>query len=315
MSQKILVADDEKMIQRLISRTLTSKNCEVVTASDGAQALELARTLEPDLIVLDVKMPLKSGWEVLKKLRSQSGTRTIPVIMLTGCSEASDEIKGLDMGADDYITKPFQIEDLRAHVMSMLRRTQFDLSVNPLTRLPGSPAIKDEVNRLINGKIPFAFLYADINDFKPYNDFYGFAKGDEVLKATARLLTDSILSAEANDTFLGHVGGDDFVAIVEPESAAFVANYATTYFDRKVVAFYNPSDLSRGYVEAMDRQGRSRQFPLLTLSIGIASTQNRTLDHYAKVVSIATEMKAYCKSLSAEKLSRFAFDRRQDQKI
>jgi len=315
MNQKILVADDDGTIRRLMSQTLTAMGYEVVTASDGVQAVELAGTLEPDLILLDVAMPLKSGWEVLKELRRQPGTRTIPVILLTGSSNPCDKVDGLDMGADDYITKPFQLEELRARVMSLVRRTQFDLSVNPLTRLPGSPSIEAEVARRIAGKIPFAFLYADIDNFKPYNDFYGFAKGDKVLKATAQLFMDSIRAAEATDAFLGHVGGDDFVTVVESESAARVANYATTFFDRKVVSYYYPSDLSRGYIETADRQGKQKRFPLLTLSIGVVTTEHRAVRHYAELVALATEMKTYCKSLTADKISRFAFDRRQDQKV
>lgn len=315
MKQKILVADDEEMVRRHISRILGAMSYQVVTASDGARTLELAKTMGPDLIVLDVKMPGKSGWEVLRELRRQAGTRTIPVIMLTGCNDLCDEIEGRDLGADDYITKPFQVEDLRARVMCMLRRAQIDLSVNPLTRLPGSPSIEAEVDRRIAGKLPFAFLYADIDNFKPYNDFYGFVKGDGVLKATAQLLADSIRSADAKDAFLGHVGGDDFVVVVDLENAALVANFATTFFDRKVVTHYGPSDLSRGYIETADRQGRQQRFPLLTLSIGVVTTEHRTFDHYAQVVALATEMKAYCKSLPTEKLSRFAFDRRQGRKI
>ena len=311
MRWKILVADDEKMISRLISRGLSTRDCEVVTASNGVQAVELARAVRPDLIILDVQMPFANGWEVLKKLRSQSQTRAIPVIMLTRHREISDKVGGLDMGADDYITKPFEMEELCSRVMSMLRRTQLALSFSPLTRLPGTPSIKAEVNRRIAEDVPFAFLYGDINNFKSYNDHYGFARGDEVLKTTAQLFADSIRSADAKDAFLGHVGGDDFVVVVEPESAARVANYATTFFDWKAVTFYDPADLSRGYIEVPDRQGNHARFPLLTISIGVATTKSRILDHYATVVAIATEMKAYCKSLRVDKLSRFSFDRRQ----
>jgi GGDEF domain-containing protein len=111
------------------------------------------------------------------------------------------------------------------------------------------------------------------------------------------------------------VGGDDFVIVTEPVSAPHTAHCAVSFFDRKAVTFYDAADLSRGCIESKDRLGRPRRFPLLTLSIGVVSTQRRTLDHYAKVVALATEMKAYCKSLPVEKLSRFAFDRRQDPEI
>lgn len=312
MNQRVLVADDEEMIHRLIYRTLTTKDCEVVLASDGVEALELARTVGPDLIVLDVNMPLKSGWEVLKELRSQAGTRAIPVIMLTGCGDSSDEVGGLEMGADDYITKPFKLEELRARVMSMLRRTRLDLSVNPLTRLPGSPSIEAEVTRRIAAEAPFAFLYADIDNFKAYNDHYGFAEGDKVIRATAQVLAESIGAGDAAGSFLGHVGGDDFVMVTDLEAAPHLAQRTVALFDQKVVTFYDPAGLSRGYIETQDRQGRSRQFPLMTLSVGVVTSEHRRLDHYAKVVSIASEMKSFCKSRQTDRLSRFAFDRRQD---
>ena len=315
MNQKILVADDEVSIHKLIARALVAMSCDVVAASDGAQALELIDKERPDLVVLDVNMPRKTGWEVLRELRSQAGTCSLPVIMLTGYNDLASEVGGLEMGADDYITKPFQLEELRARVMSVLRRNRIDLTANPLTHLPGSPGIETEVTRRIAADSPFAFLYADIDNFKPYNDHYGFARGDEVIRAAAQIFVESLRAAEAKEGFLGHVGGDDFVMLTEPAAAAHAAQHAVSAFDRKAVTFYDAADLSRGYIETPDRQGRSRRFPLLTLSIGVVSTANRGLEHYAKVVALAAEMKAYCKSLQAGGLSRFAFDRRQDHEI
>ena len=193
----------------------------------------------------------------------------------------------------------------------ILRRPRLDVSADPLTGLPGGPSLEAEVERRMAGKLPFAFLLAGLEPFKPYNDFYGFARGDEVLEATAQLLRESLRSAEAKDAFLGSAGGGGFAAVVEPESAALVANHAAASFDRKVVSFYNPSELSRGAIETADRQGRLRRFPLLTLSIGVVTTRGRAFEHYAEVVSLAAEMKAYCRSLAPERLSRFAFDRRR----
>jgi diguanylate cyclase (GGDEF)-like protein len=312
MNQKILVADDEVSIHRLIARALAASSCEVVTASDGAQALELVDREHPDLVVLDVNMPRKNGWEVLRELRRGSGTCALPVIMLTGYGDMDSEVAGLEMGADDYITKPFQLDELRARVMSVLRRNRVDLTANPLTHLPGSPGIEAEVNRRIAAQSPFAFLYADIDNFKPYNDHYGFARGDEVIRAAAQIFVESLRGSRAKEGFLGHVGGDDFVMLTEPTFAAYAAQHAVSAFDRKAVTFYDATDMGRGYIETADRQSRSRRFPILTLSIGIVSTANRALEHYAKVVALAAEMKTYCKSLPMTGLSRFAFDRRQD---
>ena len=315
MKQRILVADDEIAVQHIVARALAAMPYEVVAASDGVQALEMTETLGPDLIVLDVNMPRKNGWQVLRELRGHLRSRAIPVIMLTGRGDLASEVEGLEMGADDYITKPFELEDLCARVRSVLRRNLIDLSANPLTRLPGSPAIEAEVERRIKARAPFAFLYADIDHFKPYNDTYGFARGDEAIRGTAEVLRESLRTVEAKEAFLGHVGGDDFVMVSEPASAPHLAQRAVSLFDQKAVTFYDAEDLSRGYIEAADRQGVRRSFPLLTLSLGVVTTEHRRLYHYGRVVSLAAEMKAYCKSLPAEKLSRFAFDRRRDPQV
>ncbi|MFA6003023.1 MAG: response regulator [Elusimicrobiota bacterium] len=312
MKRKILVADDEESVQRVLYRALTESHYEVVAAGDGVQALAMAEREAPDLILLDVKMPRKSGWEVLRELRSRPATRSLPVVMLTGCNGMAEEVGGFEMGADDYITKPFNVAELRARVMSLLRRNEIDVSANPLTRLPGSPSIMIEVTRRLQSAVPFAFLYADLDNFKPFNDVYGFARGDGVIRLTAEILQESVRAAAAEGAFLGHVGGDDFVLITRPEDAALAAQHAVSLFDRRIVGYYDASDLSWGGIRALDRMGRTREFPLMTMSIGIVTSENRKFDHYAKVVAIAAEMKSYCKSLQPNRLSRFAFDRRRD---
>lgn len=310
MSQKILVADDEEQVRRLVSRALAAPAYEVVGAEDGAAALELARTASPDLIILDLAMPRMDGWKVLQALRSGARTRAIPVIMLTGCAKPGTEVSGLESGADDFIAKPFKLDDLAAHVRSALRRSRTDLAASPLTRLPGTPSIEAEVTRRIAEARPFALHYADLDRFKAYNDHYGFARGDEVIKAVAGVIEESLLPLR--DSFLGHVGGDDFVFLTRPEDAAEAGQRIVTVFDRKAVAFYDAVDLARGWIETADRQGKIRRLPPMTLSIGIVSSQQRLLDHYARAVSLAAEMKAYCKARDDGRLSRFAFDRRRD---
>lgn len=312
MKQKILIADDEPSVQGVVARALGSKLYDFCTASNGNDALNLTSKEKPDLILLDVGMPKKNGWEVLKELRRRVLTRMTPVIMLTGLGGVSDEVHGLEIGADDYITKPFIAAELRARVDSALRRNQLGVSANPLTRLPGSPSIEEEVNRKIHAGIPFAFLYVDINHFKPYNDIYGFAAGDRLIRETARILLESLESAGGADGLLGHIGGDDFVVITDPRRAPHVAQNIVSQFDRKVPDFYKASDNSCGFIEIENRQGLRQRFPMISLSIGIVTSEQRVLNHYAKVVQIASEMKAFCKADTKARLSRFAFDRRRD---
>lgn len=312
MKQKILIADDEQSVQRVLARALSTEPYELLSVSNGQEALAMASEQNPDVILLDINMPLKNGWDVLKELRGNLQTRTIPVIMLSANGTVDDKVGGLEMGADDYVTKPFAVAELKARVASALHRNHFALSANPLTRLPGSPAIEEEVNRRIRESIPFAFLYADINHFKSYNDAYGFAQGDLLIEATAEILMESLRSEGGKEWFAGHIGGDDFVVITEPDFAPGAAQAIASRFDQRAAGFYCALDRSRGCVEAKNRHGRLERFPLVSLSIGIVTSQRRTLDHYAKVVQIASEMKAYCKSNPGHRLSRFAFDRRGD---
>ena len=312
MRQKILLADDEPAVQRMVARTLGSESYDILTASNGEDALRVAAREAPDLIVLDVGMPKKTGWVVLQELRRSVRNRMTPVIILTGSGAACDEAFGLDAGADDFIAKPFGPDELRARVGSALRRNRLGVAANPLTRLPGSPSIEEETNRRIQEGTPFAFLYADINCFKPYNDAYGFAAGDRVIRATADILLDS-LAAEADGAgFVGHIGGDDFVVMTEPGRAPHVAQSIVSRFDRAAAGFYSAVDRARGFIEAENRQAVRERFPVISLSIGIVTSEQRVLDHYAKVVQLASQMKAFCKADTGHRLSRFAFDRRRD---
>ena len=312
MRQKILIADDEEAVQKVLARALGSEPYELLSAFNGNDALDVATTQNPDIILLDVNMPEKNGWDVLRELRRNIQTCMTPVIMLTGCGVVSDKVGGLEMGADDYVTKPFTIEELKARIVSALRRHRLALSAHPLTRLPGSPMIEEEVNHRIRAGIPFAFLYIDINHFKSYNDAYGYARGDRVILETADILLGSFHADGGGDGFVGHIGGDDFVAITGPEQAPYVAERIVSQFDQRAPSFYNSADRRHGHIRIKNRMGRWQRFPLISLSIGIVVSQQRKLDHYAKVVQLASEMKAYCKSNPRHSLSRFAFDRRKD---
>jgi len=287
-ARKILIADDEAPIQRLLARMLDRAAYEIVAAGDGKKALELATAQVPDLILLDVHMPKMNGWEVLEELRRAPKTRSIPVILLTNARAVSDKVGGLGLGADDYMTKPFAAAELRARVEGLLRRHALDLAANPLTGLPGNPAIEAEVFRRLMRKTPFAFFYIDIDRFKTFNDAFGFAEGDRLLLKTAALIRTAL-----GEAFVGHVGGDDFVAISGLAEAPHAAQRLACLFDECTGDFVRPA---RG--------------PLPTLSIGVVTTQRRSFSSYREVAAVAAELKAYLKAETGRTLSRFAFDRR-----
>ncbi len=310
---RVLVADDDAGIRRVVERLFSREreSCEVLTAEDGAQALAVAQRSRPDLILLDVCMPDKNGLSVLQELRANRETSLTPVIMVSADDDPLTKIGGLDLGADDYLSKPFDPEELLARARRLLRRVRQDLAANPLTRLPGNPAIEEEVNRRIRLREPFAFFHVDIDRFKSYNDRYGFARGDLLIRATGDVLAESLRDA-GDGGFLGHIGGDDFAVITSPDEAAFVAFRAAKTFDLLAPSFYSAEDQKRGFVEVCDRSGQRVRLPIVTLSMGIVTTQQRRLEHYGRVVEIASEMKAYLKADRQGRRSRFAFDRRRD---
>ena len=305
----VLVADDDEDIVRFVEVNLRLEGFDVATASTGEEALAAAYELSPDLVLLDIMMPALDGFEVCQRLRSDSRTQHISVIMLTAKSMSADKVVGLTAGADDYMIKPFDPIELVARVKSALRRSREMRDVNPLTQLPGNVQVQDEVSRRVAKGEPFALEYIDLDNFKAFNDHYGFLRGDEAIKLLARCIGEA-LESHANDSFVGHVGGDDFVVIVGPEAAERLANAVIKNWDERVPTLYDEEDAARGYIEVVDRRKKLHRFGFTTVSIGIASNTARYIDSHWAASEIAAEMKAFAKT---EDRSSFAIDRRKEE--
>jgi len=306
--KKVLVVDDDPSVGLLISAVLKKYNYSVTTLYHGEEVLVFLKDNKPDLILLDLRMPGIDGYALCKRIREVPDTRDIPIIILSGVSEVEARVNTIELGADDFITKPFDVRELRARINRILKRKSADTALNPLTRLPGSPAIEEEVLRRVAEEIPFAFCYVDADNFKAYNDVYGYAKGDDVIKSIARLLAEKTKALAGLDYFVGHVGGDDFVYLAAPDAAEAAAKAITEEFDRIIPGFYSEADRDRGYITTMDRKNQTRDFPIMTLTVAIVAP--RTQRHYAKIVESAAELKRYAKDLADRKGSIFVKDRR-----
>jgi diguanylate cyclase (GGDEF)-like protein len=307
MPESILVVDDDPDIARFVEVNLRSAGYDVSVASDGEQALEKAGLLRPDLVLLDVMMPRIDGFEVAHRLRRNPQTATTSIIMLTAKALATDKVLGLTAGADDYIIKPFDPIELLARVKGTLRRAKEMRNLSPLTGLPGNIRIQEEIERMVREDLPFAVVYADLDNFKAYNDQKGFVQGDRLIQATARVVQDAVMEF-ATDGFVGHVGGDDFVAVLKPEIAEGVARRIVEAFDAQISGFYEPEEMAQGFVEVEDRKGEMQRVPLVGVSVGIATTDVRSYAHYGEAVSMATEMKQFAKR---DARSSYAIDRRR----
>ncbi|MBI2069881.1 MAG: response regulator [Elusimicrobia bacterium] len=309
---RILVVDDEPDLRRLVVSHLKTQAHEVVEAVDGLEALKFALGNPPDLIILDVQMPNLSGFEVCKELRQNLRTRYVPILFLTARRQIPDKIQGLALGADDYLAKPFHAGELDARINGILRRSSQQLGANPLTRLPGGPAIEEEALRRLRSGQLFAFTYIDIDHFKAYNDFYGYKKGDEVIKALAQVIIETTDAKGDPDDFVGHIGGDDFITLGRIEGAAARAQIIAERFDRQSPMFYADKERERGFIVTRGRRGQEQEFPLMTLSIAVVDTESKTIEHYARLAQLASELKTYAKSSGDRKVSLVVTDRRKE---
>ena len=309
MPETILVVDDDPDIARFVEVNLRSAGYDVAVAGDGEEALTRAAALRPDLVLLDVMMPRIDGFEVAQRLRRNPQTANTSIIMLTAKALSADKVTGLQSGADDYIIKPFDPIELLARVKGTLRRAKEMRNLSPLTGLPGNIRIQEEIERQVREHHEFAVLYLDLDNFKTYNDQQGFVRGDRLIQATARIIQDAAVEGSGAEGFVGHVGGDDFVAVVDPAAAEEIAQRICERFDEARVEFYDVGDLERGYVRMEDRKGVLQDIPLVAISVGIASTSKRHFAHYGEAVAVATEMKSFAKR---EPGSSYAVDRRTE---
>jgi diguanylate cyclase (GGDEF)-like protein len=307
MSETVLVVDDDPDVARFVEVNLRSAGYEVTVASDGEEAVERALDLRPDLVLLDVMMPKLDGFEVAQRLRRDPRTSSSSIIMLTAKALSADKVLGLSSGADDYIIKPFDPVELLARVKGTLRRAREMRALSPLTGLPGNIRIQEEIRRLVSEDQKFAILYADLDHFKAYNDHYGFVRGDRAIQLLARLSTEVAHDVVGPAGFVGHVGGDDFIMIVPADVAESTAAELCRRFDATAPLLYERIDAAQGFIEVPDRKGNVVKFPLLTLSVGVASTLRRSFEHYGEAVEVATEMKQVAKR---DPGSSYAVDRR-----
>jgi diguanylate cyclase (GGDEF)-like protein len=293
----LLIVDDDADIQRIVMLRLQQDGYRVVQAMNGTEALLAAQKQSFDLIILDLLLPDIDGFSVLGALRARTATATTPIILLSARDSAPEKVRGLQLGADDYVTKPFSPAELQARVRAALRRYEREAGANPSTRLPGNIAIEQMLRRRIEQNVPFAVCYADIDNFKAYNDTYSFLKGDAVIQQTAHVLLEAVEQAGNRDDFVGHIGGDDFVVITSPQCAERIAAVAIKQFDLLSPLFYDPATRQRGYIDAQDRQGRPTRYAFVSLSIGIVSTARHPIEHVAEVAQRSVEPKKRAKDL------------------
>jgi diguanylate cyclase (GGDEF)-like protein len=304
----VLVVDDDAVLRVIITTNLELAGFRVISAADGPTALALLDDYVPDVVVLDVMMPMMDGYATLAKIRRHATASHVPVIVVTTSrNDSNDPVKSLEAGADDFIAKPFTPQEMLARVRAKVRRANVDSSLQPLTRLPGNIAIEHEVRSRFETRKPWAVIYADIDNFKAYNDAYGFARGDDAIRLVATTMSDTIKQIGDEADFLGHIGGDDFIIVTVPARAEALAKAICENFDRDIPRLYDAVDRNRGWIASRDRRGAAMRFPIMSLSLAIVTDANRVTS-YQNIGEVAAELKSYAKKQSG---SYVAMDKRR----
>lgn len=285
---RILVVEDDFDISNMLRIYFTGQGFEVNVAPRGGDALALTRKSLPHLIVLDIMLPDMDGYAVCKELRTTTRTSHIPIIFLTQKDERSDKIAGLEMGADDYITKPFDIEELKLRVTNAIVRQERENSLDPRTGLPSGRLIEDQLRRIIRTQ-DWALLDCRINHFERFKDVYGFIASDEVLRFTSILLGEVIDDAGTSNDFIGHPGGDNFVIVTTTSALPKVRERIKARFNEEVLTHYSFMDREQGFIIAKGNDGGDIKVPLMTIAIGAVSSDTRQFSDIREITELAAE--------------------------
>ncbi len=285
---RLLVVEDDFDISNMLRIYFDSQGYETIIATQGAEALEMCRRKLPNLVILDILLPDIDGYEVCRSLRSNLRTSHIPIIFLTQKDERSDQIAGLELGADDYITKPFDLQLLLLRVEGALRRAGWLSLTSPVTGLPSSKLIEEQLREIMRRK-DWSVLYIGINQINGFNDAYGFVAGDDVLRFTSMLLIEVVDEVGSGSDFVGHIGGDQFIIITNPEAAQKIKERLVQRFDDEVKTFYHFRDRELGYIPVDDGGGGQHQVPLMTLAVGMVHHDTAPFADIREITEVAAE--------------------------
>jgi diguanylate cyclase (GGDEF)-like protein len=263
----------------------------------------------PDLLIMDLKGD-SEGVSLLNSLKEDPLFANLPVLVILGEGDPSPDWETLLV--EDYIWRKDLARDACMKVDLCFSRSDRMVEVNPLTRLPGNISINRQIQCRLDNGTPFALAYADLDHFKPFNDKYGFSRGDEVIKITGRLMLNIVRNKSLRSSFIGHVGGDDFVCIMDPSLIEEACQELIDAFDGIVPSFYDSQDRESGLIQSFNREGHARQYPIMGISIGIVRVEKDIYSHYGEVTSIASEMKHIAKKNSK---SSYAVNRRSQTQI
>ena len=267
------------------------------SAESSLNALDMIYSDPPDLIIVDQSLH-EGGWKDLcHRIKADTVFGHLPIILILQPVGNNLELDWKDIPADDYLQRPLGVSEIRSRLSLVFARAARVRDANPLTQLPGNYSITRQIQWLIDSQAPFVVAYVDLDHFKSFNDKYGFLRGDDIIKMTARLVTNSVRKLDLPEAFVGHVGGDDFVFIIPPDRLDGVCQEVIRNFDLIVQDFYDEDDRTRGCIDSTNRKGEKECFPFVSISIAVVTNEFRPIKHIGEVSAIAAEVKKRVKSM------------------
>ena len=307
MIQEIYIIDDDDS-SILIFRELFKNDPEFKFISVKTEQIDIALKNIPALIVINEDAIDRDVIELCSKIRKDEDNTITPVIIVSSKSDRDHRIKILQQSVEFFIKKPVDEKYLYYTVKNLNRLLASNRTVSPLTGLPGNVQIHAELKKRLLRKEAFSVLYLDLDNFKAYNDVYGFLKGDQIIEFTAETIVNLVHSDELENTFVGHIGGDDFVAIVPGTHCEKLCQNILAYFDANVKKFFTEEDFENGYIEVENRKGIIEKFPLTSLSIGVVVADDNRFHNILEIGEVGAQVKHAAKSVMG---SSYAIDRRK----
>ncbi len=304
---KIVLAVPDLKLREILLYLLKAWEYNVVILEDGNNVTEYLKKENPSLIIIDAALQDKRGLEICKEIKGDFLTSYIPTIVLIDKKQLRRDLLSIEQGVDDYLIKPPDPIDLEIRIVLALRSAAHHFNANALTRLPGNKLIERELIQKLDSGGAFSFHYIDIDNFKSYNDKYGYINGNQVITETAKIISKNVKACGTGKDFVGHIGGDDFVIITTPDKAEPIASQTIRDFDAMAPGRYSDSDIKDGFIVSRDRSGRMANIPLMSLSIAIVNNTVEKVSNLLELMDVTTELKNYLKALPG---SNFMVNRR-----
>lgn len=287
-----LITQDQEL-REILGALWSGEEVSWTYFSRGSEALEYLFHSPPDLLVVDTMLSDFKGEDLVRLIKSENVYRQVPVLL---CLDQEDlPLDFSQVEVDDFLLRPLDPAEVRSRLDLALFRASRELDASPLTKLPGNTSIIHKIQSLLDNGDDFALIYADLDHFKSFNDKYGFSRGDEVLLMTARVIVNTIRGIAQINSFVGHVGGDDFVCTLPSAKAEQACRALIENFDSIVPNFYDRDDRARGCIVSKDRQGKEQTFPLMAISLAVVFNANGKLTHYGQASQIAMNLKKEAK--------------------